>query len=57
MLRELQELKASRHPVEKRKELVATGVMVLPTGTAEEWQRQARIQQAALLEASKRDRD
>ena len=57
MLRDLQELKAARHPVKKRKELVATGVMILPTGSAEEWEKAAIKQQADLIARSARDRE
>jgi hypothetical protein len=57
MLRELQELKVARHPVIKRQELVATGVMIVPTGTAEEWERIAIKQQADLIARCAQDRE
>jgi hypothetical protein len=56
MLRELRELKAPRHAAPQRQELVATGVMIVPTGSASDWERIAIAQQRELLARSTEDR-
>ncbi|MEQ1683483.1 MAG: hypothetical protein ABL916_07520 [Burkholderiaceae bacterium] len=56
MLRELRELKAPRNAAPQRQELVATGVMIVPTGSAEDWERIAKASQQALIARCAEDR-
>lgn len=56
MLRELRELKAPRHAAPQRQELVATGVMIVPVGSAEDWSNAAIKQQAELMARCIEDR-
>lgn len=56
MLSELRELKGQRESKPKRAELQASGVMLLPTGTEDDWCTAARKQQADLIARSAVDR-
>jgi hypothetical protein len=56
VLKRVRVLEAPAEAVPKRKELIATGVMLVPKGSAADWERIAIKQQAELIARSAQDR-